>query len=101
VTFRTYSTGGKAQMMLAHLTEGPATCSDLCHATAPRNDKERSKAHRVVQALKEDVLIERRAGGYVITDQGEAALKRLSAGDDVTIGSALPNVRIFAPRAAV
>lgn len=103
MTSRTYSCAGKGAQILARLSESDATFADLCEAAGAFGDKQRSKVFLTLRALRDDAFARRNGPEtYTITQQGEAVLARLRAGEPVTVGfaDAVPNVRVFAARAA-
>lgn len=96
---RTYSVGGKGHRMLARLEEGPATARELKDVAVPDGGKRWRRAHRLLDALREDQLAWSRYGLFHLTDSGRDALACLRLGHPVTLG-AQPTVRFFTREAA-
>lgn len=94
----TYSPNGRGHRTLAALVHGPRlfdhlrdeACADGC---AP---SKKLKFKHLARALREDRLVLMEGWSYSITDEGRDVLERLDRGEDVTLSSGAPNVRVFA-----
>ena len=98
----TFSPTGRGHMALAVAEHGPVTFADFCMAAnVPGAGKDRMKLHFAVKALVEVGFLRFQVpDGYLATEAGLSALRRLRAGESVVADEPRPNCRIFVRKEA-
>ena len=94
-----FKTGKRAHRILADLAEGARTFSEIndLFPTATAQTEERTKVWRVLQALREDGLVDKHASSYLLSGEGVRALEALNFGEDYSGGCmGQTSVRVFA-----
>lgn len=99
----TFKSGRTAHKILAGLDDHARTFSQIndLFPTATAQSEERTKVYRVLQALRDDGLVDKLGSEYLITPEGVEALQALNYGEDFDAGHATQtSVRVFSRSAA-